>query len=362
MWSVSDAFLRALPQSHSLAYSCTLTTPGGVSTSLLLSPGSTVNAQAGQTIRRTASLQVAGGTALFKQLSAPGATVSLRYGIDFGGGSTELVPQIKGKLSKAATQLGDGLLGVSLADDGAQIQATPFLTTYSPASTAGRIATVTAAVQGGVSGVSVSNLASDSATLGAVQTWTSREQLIQSLLTDAGAEGFFLPDGSYRIRDLPAVTDDPVWTFTTGPGGTIENLSRERPLDKLYNTVVVQPANLDASQTWTQAIAQITDTTNPRHPNYINVRPYVWQSPTIMSVTEAQAVAGKILAKLQGSTDTISLGAVSNPALEPGDVIRAITPTDDGFEIVQHLVNAFSLDIFSGSMSLQTQSAAEAFA
>jgi Putative phage tail protein len=362
IWPTSDAFKTALTQSHTLGYSCTLTTPGGATTSLELAPGSTVNATGGQIIRRTAPLQIKGGSAVFKQISAPGAVVSLQYGVVFGGGVSELVPVAKGKLTGAATVAGDGLIACTIADDGQQIASTPFLTAYAPSKTAGRIATVIAAVQGGVPGVSVSNGASDSATIGADLTWTSRADLIQALLTDAGAEGFFLPDGSFQIRDLPAVTDTPVWTFATGPGGTIENLSRNRPLDKLWNTVVVQPANLDASQTWTQVVAQITDTANPRHPNYIGTRPYVWQSPTIMSAAEAQSIAAKILTKLQGSTDSLSLGAVSNPALEPGDVIRATNPTDDGTEIIQHLIESLSLDIASGSMTLQTRSSAEAFA
>lgn len=361
IWPTSAAFGQALTQSHTLAYSCTLSTPGGASVPLTLSGGS-VQAQGGQAIRRTASLQVQGTSTLWTQLAAPGAVIALSYGIDFGGGSRELVPLIRGELSSASRALGDGLVGVNLADFGQRLQAATYLTAQQPATTAGRIATAAAAVTGAVSTTVDTSRATDTGTVGTAQTWTDRVAMIQALLTDAGAEGYFLPDGSYRIRDLPKVTDDPAWVFKTGDGGTVKTVTRSRPLDKVYNTVIVTPAALDGSQTWTQVVAQVTDTGNPRHPNYVGVRPYTWQSPSVMTVAEAQSVAGKILAKVQGSTETLSLGAVSNPALDVGDVIRATSPTDTGTEFVQHLIDSLTLDLASGDMTLQTRSAAESFA
>jgi hypothetical protein len=363
VWAVSDAFLRALTQSHTLTHSCTLTSPGSGTPLTLQLAGGTVAAQSGQIIRRTAALQVAGTSDVWQRLAVPGSVITLQHGIDFGGGTKELVPLIKGELSSAATDLGDGLISVNLADFGQRLQASAFLTAQSPAITAGRIATVIAAVQGAVPSATVTSTASDTGTIGTSNTWPSdRGAMITALLTDAGAEGFFRADGSYLIRDLPQVTNPVVWALKTGDGGTITALTRNRPLDKLYNTVIVQPANLDASQTWTQVIAQITDTNNPRHPNYIGVRPYVWQSPTILTLAQAQQVAGQLLTKLQGSTETLSLGAVSNPALEVGDVVRTTNPTDEGVAIAQHLIDSLSIDIATGAMTLATRAQQEVLA
>lgn len=357
-WPTSDAFRAAVAQSHTLAYSITLATPGGASIPLTLSSG-TVSGQSGQVIRRTANLQVFGGSTVFRQLSVPGATCAVQYGIDFGGGVRELVPMIKGELSTAAADLGDGLIAVNLADFGQRLQGTPFLVPQSPAATAGRIATASSAVTGGVS-TTVASTASDTATIGSGNTFSDRAGMVQKLLGDAGAEGYFLPDGTFQIRDLPQVTDPYVWTFSPGTGGTVKQSKLNRPLDKLYNTVVVQPASLDGSQSWTQVVVQITDTGNPRHPNYIGTRPYVWQSPSIMSTAEAQSVGAKILGRLQGSTDSIALGAVSNPALDVGDVVRIANPTDSGTELLQHLIDSFTFDLAAGDMTLATRSAAEA--
>lgn len=367
MWAVSNAFLQALTQSHTAAISCTLTSPGNANPLPLTlaqeSPGQ-VSAQSGQVIRRTVQqLRIAGTSTVWQRLATPGATISISAGIDFGGGTRELVPLIKGELSSAATDLGDGLIGVSLADYGQRLQASPFLTAYSPASTAGRIATISQAVTGAVP-TTVTSTASDTGAVGTSNTWsTDRAGMITALLTDAGAEGFFRADGSYLIRDLPLVTNPVAWAFKIGDGGTIKNLSRQRPLDKLYNTVTVQPGSLDGSQTWTQVVAQITDTSNPRHPNYIGTRPYPpWQSPTILTLAQAQTVAAQLLTKLQGSTETLSLGAVWNPALEVGDVVRVTVPTDTGTAISQHLIDSLTVDLGTQAMTLTTRSAQEVLA
>lgn len=359
MWTVTPAFLQAITQSHQIGYSCTVTVPGGAAVSLTLASG-TVTVQADQDVRRTAQLLVAGDQSTYALLSTPGAVVRITHGVVYSATSSELVPLITGELSGAAQELGNGLISVSLADFGQRLSAASYLTAQNPAATAGRVSTAAAAVTDGVPGTTVANTASDTSAIGVAQTWpSSRTDLIRSLLTDAGAEGFFAPDGSYRIRDIPTTNGDPVWVLRPGDGGTVKSFTRNRPLDKLYNTVVVTPAALDGSQTWTQVVAQITDTANPRHPSYIGVRPYTWASPTIMTLAQAQAVAATLLNKVQGSTETLALGAISNPALDAGDVIRAVNPTTNGNEIITHLIDSLSVDILAGDMTIGTRAASE---
>ena len=131
-------------------------------------------------------------------------------------------------------------------------------------------------------------------------------------------------------------------------------------MDRLYNTVVVRPSTTDGSQTWTQQVVQITDTTNPRHPDKIGVVPYFWSSPTIQNAGQAITAAYTILFRVLGTTETLDLGLISNPALDGNDVIRVITPqvNQDPADIFQHFVDTFTLDLVTGSMSLGTRSQA----
>lgn len=361
MYPVSSRFLRSLSQPHTIDTTVTCTLPSGAALTLPLSSG-TWQATSGQLIRRTASLVVDGGSTVYAFVSTPGAVVRVRHGLRWSGTDIELVPVITGELSRAATQLGDGTVALSLADFGQRLAASSYLTAVSPAVTASRRSVIAAAVTDAMPAVVVTNTSSDTGNVGVSQSWTSRTDLITDLATDGGAEAFFAPDGGFTVRDLPQITDPVVWLLKSGTGGTVKSVARDRPLDKLYNTVIVKPSSSDASQGWTQQVAQITDLTNPRHPAYIGVRAFEWVSPTVLSAADALKIAQLLLTKVQGSTETLSIDAISNPALDAGDVVRVSTPTDLGTTIETHLIDSLTGDLVTGAMALQTRAATEVLA
>jgi hypothetical protein len=205
----------------------------------------------------------------------------------------------------------------------------------------------------------VSNLSTDTGTVGTTQTWTSRSDLIAQLATDGGLEVFFTPDGNAVIRNEAQVTGSPVWAIKPGTGGTLKALARQRPLDKLYNTVLVTPSSLDGAQTWTVQTVSITDTTHPRHTSKIRTRPLRWEAKSAMTSGEALAAATILLNRTLGSTETLQLGSVSNPALEAGDVLTIGDITDAGPVNVTHIVDSYSLDLVTGDMTVATRSSAE---
>ena len=195
--------------------------------------------------------------------------------------------------------------------------------------------------------------------MGTTQTWTSRADLIAQLAVDGGLEVFFTPDGNFRIRNEAQPTDAPVWAIKPGEGGTLKALARNRPLDKLYNTVIVQPSSLDGAQTWAPQTVAITDPTHPRHPSKIRVRPLRWSAKSAMTAGEALAAAAVMLNRTLGSTETLNLGSISNPALEAGDVLTIGDITDAGRVNVTHIIDGYTLDLASGDMTVQTRSSAE---
>lgn len=355
MWSVSARFLNAIPFPHKLATTITCTPPGGTGQPLTLVSG-TVQCDATAKIRRTAPLIIDGGSAIYDLVSTPGARLQVNHGFVWSSSSKELVPVITGELSQAAQQLGDGTVQLTLADLWQKLDAEQFLTAYTPSTTASRASEIAAAVTAAVPGTTVTNTASNTGTVGTTQTWSgSRADMVAALATDGGAEAFFLPDGNFRVRDVPLVTATPAWDVAPRDGGVLTNLQRTRPLDRLYNTVVVTPAALDGSQTWTQVVVQITDTTDPRHPSKIGTRPYFWSSPSIMSSAEAIAAGKALLNRTLGSTETLALDAISNPALEGGDVLTVTNITDDGDVPAPYITDGFTLDLVTGAMTLATR-------
>jgi hypothetical protein len=357
MWPVSDQFQEAVAQPHTLATQVTVQLPGQRPTVLRLTAG-TVTCDRTQRIRRTGQFTVVGDDTVFQALSTPGAVVACTHGLVWAGDDRELIPMIVGELSSAARQLGDGVIAVAVADLWQRVARSNYLVAYTPNPAAKRVDEISAAVRAAVPGTVVTNQSTDLGTVGVQQAWTSRADMIASFATDGGTEAFFAPDGSFVIRDQPAITDTPVWLFKGGTGGTITSLNRSRPLDQLFNTVIVQPASIDGSQPWTQVVAQITDPANPRRPAVIGVAPYVWTAPTILTVDEATRVASQILTRVQGTTETLQIEAVANPALEGGDVIRALSPEAGAAPII-HFIDGTTVDLVTGGQSVSTRSNTE---
>lgn len=358
-WTTTDRFKATAVQSHQIASTCTLTTPNGSSQTLPIASGQ-VQVDRTQQVRRTVpNLLVEGDSSVFALASVPGAQFTITHGFVYGGADSELIPMITGELSSAASSYGDGLIALAVADRWQTLAACPRLYPYTPATSAKRTDEIIAAVQGVFPGITVRNTASDTGTVGTAQAWTDRAAQVASYATDGGMEVFFAPDGALVLRDVPQITDTPAWLIKTGPGGSLEALTRTRPLDKLYNTVVLTPATSDPAQAWTQVIAQITDPADPRHPNRIRVRPYPFQSPTALTLAQAQTVAAQLLTRITGTTETLALTALAYPALDGGDVVRLQVPSDTGDLIVNHFLQQVTIDLASGDMTANTRSNTE---
>lgn len=356
MWDVSERFLTALRSPHQLRTVATVTPPGGDPTTLNVTRGR-ITAKANSNIRRRGSLTLEGDSAVFDLLATPGAVVEIQHGIVFGN-SEELVPVFTGELSSPAQPFGDGSIVVSLADFGRRVARNSFTSPYQPTATTGRLSAIEAVASAAFSSLTVTTTATDTGTVGAGRLWVERRwDAITDLARDAGAEAFFLPDGTFLVRNLPSTSDRPVWTVNAGASGVLEGGTRTRDTDQLYNTVIVRPTATDGSQTWSPQTVTVP-VGDPRHPDLIGVAPYFLDSPTITTAGEALAAGQRQLDRLSGALESLRLDAVANPALECGDVVRAITPNlnlEPG-RAFQHFIDALSIDLVTGSMTLDTRS------
>ena len=356
VWPTSERWNRALGKPHDVATVVTFAPPGGSAVELSLKAGS-VSGDSQSNYRRTGSLSLFGNRADFEMLTLPGGVVHIDHGINFGS-TTELVPVFHGEIVDGSQQLGDGSISVRVADLGKWLERARFLTPFTPTAGTQRKSVIATAVIDARPGTTVTVTATDA---GVVQsgTWQdSRLDMIKDLRTDGAMEAFFLPDGTYLIRDQLTMSSPPVWSITPGQTGVLKSVSRRRPMDKTYNTVVVRPSSSDGSQTWVQQVAQVTAVNHPRHPSKIGVVPYFWSSPTTTTAGAALTAAYNILDRVLGTTETLELGLLSNAALEPGDPIRVVTPQVglEPADIYQHYVDSFSLDLRSGDMSIATRS------
>jgi len=356
MWAVSDRFLNAIRYPHKTRTTVTVTPPGGDALTVNLKAG-VVTVQANSNVRRRGNLTLEGNSATFEVLATPGAVVNIQHGLLFGN-TSELIPVFTGEVVDPRQVFGNGTITVILADFGQRVARNRFTTAYQPAGATTRLSAISTVASGAFDTLDVTTTATDTGTVGAGKLWAeNRWDAIRDLTTDGGSEAFFLPDGTFLIRNQPSTSDRSVWRVNAGDGGVVTDVARLRPTSQLFNQVIVRPTATDGSQTWTEQTVTVP-ANDPRHPDFIGSAPYFLNSPTILTAADALIAGQKKLDQLTGMIETLDLRAVANPALECGDVVRVITPNlnlETG-RTFQHYVESISLDLVSGAMSLGTRS------
>lgn len=360
MQVVSNDFLRSIVTGSKVTYTCTVTT-AGVSTPLALTAG-TVSVQSGSNTRRTLDATVGSidtGNlsvgAIYDLLSAEDAVIRVTAGFDWGSTASELIPVFTGRPSQASLKISEGTVSLSAADYGYDLAQMSWMVSLVQDAALGRRDAIKAIVT--AANFTINDLSTDTGTLGTSQTWTgSFWDAISQIATDAGIDCFFTPDGVFTMRDTPTITADSAYLYLTGDQGNIETFDRQRTLDELYNAVKVTPATTGQTGWTDQYIIQtITDANSPRLPSKIGLRV---KDITSFTGTQADAIntARTTLANLQGSTETLSIASIANPALEVGDVIQILAQDRDGNTFLTHMIDSYSFDISSWSMTVNTRS------
>lgn len=354
MWPVTNLFLEALRKPQKRITTGTYTVPGGEPVEIRFKSGR-VSLSDQNRIRRRADITVFGRTADYQAMMTPGTLFRIEHGLRMGN-ITETVPVFCGEVNRGRQLFGGGAgeIVLPLLDLGGWLARSDFVEPFAPSAGTTRIQAITDVVQDARPGTTVIVTATDTGTIGRNQMWTgSRWDCISDLTADGGTEAFFQPDGTFLIRNQPTLSTPSSWS----PNGVLSAAARERPMERLYNTVVVRPSATDGSQTWTQQVVSITDPAHERHPDKIGVVPYFLPSPTASTAAIAQRAGQLRLSRVLGTSETLNLGLISNPALEGGDVIRVVTPQigNEPANIFQHIVDSFAFDVMTGGMSLSTR-------
>jgi hypothetical protein len=358
--AVSQRFKDALGVSHRRATKITCTVPGGEPVDLRWTAGN-VSSSKSSGVRYQASLTLAptAGLDTFGLVSTPGAVFRIQHGIDYGAGNVELVDCGVYEAAKGAVSLGQGDISLSLVDMWQRLERNRFVSAYDPA-TGSRAAKIAEAVSGAIPGVVFEGTADGGTFEQGNNLWErDRAKFIQDMATDGSLDAAFDASGAFRIRPEPvAEPTASVWTFRTGQASNITTADRERPFDRLYNTVIIDP--LDDTQAWDRVTVTLADPDHPNAESKIGPAHFFYKSPTLETSAQVADAAGTIMQRVLGTTETISLGALSNPALEVGDAVTVAhgsSTTDPGFQAI-HIIDSFQMDLRTGSMSLSTRSSA----
>lgn len=359
MREVSQQFLDTVSLPHRVVTTVTCTPPGGNPVSLEIDTCS-ITATSGTGKRKSAEVVFAPveNFDLYELVATPGSLFNIAHGFRYSAASSELIPLLDGEAASGASPLEDGSVSMSLVDLYTVVERSRFLNPYAPP--AGLRAQTIADTMADALGPLPESVTTDGGSALGTSVWDrDRTQTITDLATDGGLEAYVDSNGERGLIVVRAApTIDPknaVWTIRSGDGGTMISGSRERPLDRLYNTVVVVPQ--DDTQTWPRQISPITNPNHPRYPGKIGVVPYFWSSPSITTATAAKRAGDAILTQIQGTSETIRLTAVANAALEPGDVVTIVKSGPVGQRAgATNMIDSWVLDCVTGSMELDTKS------
>ncbi|MFD5491639.1 DUF5047 domain-containing protein [Streptomyces sp. NPDC127091] len=361
MYPVSARFLARLAESHTPATRVQLMLTTGEVKELEHTGGS-VTVDRGQAVRRTCTVTVAGPSLIPRtardQLATYGARLRISRGVEYGDGSSELVPlgvfrldSVDGDVSEGPVTLQGKDLSAVVADDK--------LTARHKASgtVVGAIATL---IQRSLPDADIISLITDQ-TIGSrtfdveADPWEGCREIAAA----AGADVYCNADGVFVIATLPdLLTTDPVWAIEAVEGGVYISGNRAMTSDGVHNGVLARGEN--ASDGIPPVSALVVDN-DPGSPTYwsgpYGRRPLFYSSSTLNSTAACQRAAALKLAEAKAPNASGDISSLPNPALEPGDVIR-VTHEDGTREL--HQVASFSVPLdLGGDFPIATISAKE---
>lgn len=331
IYPVTEDFLRLLAESYRVLSEVELHfTDGRVETVDHIS--GTVTADRGSACRRTCSVVLPDPSLIPRterdKLSVYGAYAVLRRGIDFGGGRRQMVPLGQFRIDDVEGDLHTGpvtLTGTSfesyLVDD-----------SFTAPTTTRGYALVSTAI-GYLVSTSMPSLVIDTTrlvdTACGVTTWDvegDRLEAIKEVARAAGCEVYCNADGALVVAPLPdPLLTPPVWEIRAGERGNLIKAIRGMTSRGVKNGVLARGENSESGSGPASYLAVDDDTSSPTYwGGPFGHRPAFISSSTLTTVGACQAAATYELAARRRPNATADLQSLPNPALEPGDVIRAI--------------------------------------
>lgn len=177
--------------------------------------------------------------------------------------------------------------------------------------------------------------------------------------------------GVITVGAVPTLDDPVVWRIGRGPGGVLIEPRPSQSSEGLANVWAVTGDAGDGSIPIGPVYAWDDDPNSPTYAGpdpvgdplapqrlglwHVRLRVQRYSSAVITTLAQAHDVAAAKLANSLGVQASLSLTAVCNPALEPGDVIK-VEVTPGVWE--KHLVDSLSYTLGASSMQLQTRTTA----
>lgn len=361
MRPVSADFLAALRGPHTVDISVEAWRGGAQVGGTLNVLDGQVTAEASTTTgpRRTLNVELAPARGLWDALAPAGTTLLAYRGVRFINGVVERVPLGMFDVDEQALTYGPGGgLTITAPDVWVRVQRARFET---PRTVTGAAIPKAAAIAAEATGLGIGVLGGDTTTTVRQQVEErDRDGLISSLAQGVGAWIYADVDGRVVSRDVPYLSQPPVWTIDASATGVLLDASRSRSRQRTYNVVIVTAGDTDGTPPFAPVTVADTDTASPTYVGGPFGRvPYFYASQLLTTTAQATAAGKALLRRVTGLAAQLDITSVVNPALEPGDAIEVLLPARDGDtpKVERHLIDSVTIPLTSeGTQSIQTRS------
>lgn len=346
MLTMSTRAVNAVRDSHEIrVYAAAITSASGVVDNLPVTSGSVVSDASSQ-IRRTATVGI-GDSDLWPAdplsiLSPIGSELLISYGVVLQPGEVEYIQVIRGPITRAQRQVpttGNGdALTVTVADRSSKVAEARFDAPTQTIAGATTVAEISRLITSVLPNVTVTDLTGSTKVAPLLEMERERwSDGIEKLADSIGAEVFATPEGNFVIRPQPTVDHPPVWTLDAGDGGVLVAEDSEFSRDLTYNRVVASGQRVDGIP----PVYAVVSDTDPNSPTYISgpfgVKTRFYSSQLLTTVPQCESAATSMLARVTGNHMNVSFSAITNPALEAGDVIRLLFEDRDEIHIIDRV-------------------------
>lgn len=361
MYPVSDRFLQRITEDHTPITQVLLFLTDGRVIELEHTGGS-VPVDRAQAIRRTCSVTMADTSLIPRtpsdELATYGARLRISRGVDYGDGSSELVPlgvfrldDVDGDVSEGPVTLQGKDLSAIIADD-------KFTAPYRVAGTI--VSAISELIWRSIPGAEILSQITD-APIGSrvfdneADPWAG----VQEIAAAGGAECYPDADGVFRIATLPDLsTTPPVWSIEATEGGAYIKANRGMSSTDVKNGWQARGENTADN---IPPVSYLATDNDPNSPTYwggpFGRRPGFSSSSTLITTGQCQLAATLQLAQAKAPNSSGDISSLPNPALEPGDVLR-VMHEDGSRELHQAASFTVPLDL-GGEFPITTISAKE---
>lgn len=358
----SAEFQAAVAASHKVATLVQVLDPDGAVLDEIPIMGGAVALDSNAAVRASCSLDLVDSTGSLlpdsptHMLAPYGNELRVCRGVTYLDGSSDVVSLGIFRIeSVEVDDQGDSFtIRIAGRDRAARVIDARFETPYQVAAGTNFATAITTLVEDAYPGVTTS-FASTSVTtpLLVAEEGDDRWDFCQGLAEAIGAELYFDGDGVLRLAPTSASVA-PVASFSEGDGGVLLQAARNWSRESAFNRVIVT----GESQDDTAPVRGVATDDNSASPTFyggpFGQVPDFWASSFITTATQAADAAEGRLAKLLGTTEQISFGAITNPALEPGNTV---TITRERIGVSEdHIIDQLSVPLsFEQPMTGQTR-------